>query len=80
MTDLCEHGLEKRNRMWDHMTAWAGPIGKCRCCTSDYGFIDSGSMTSMGSISIVHDRDLCSGCGGTSREIRTGSFQESSQS
>lgn len=71
MPDLCPHGEEKRNRMWDHMTAWAGPIGVCRCCTTQYGFIDSGVMTSSYSEITAHDRDLCTACGGKSRSIRT---------
>lgn len=47
MTELCEHGAEKRDRKWDGFPsgmAMAMPYGTCACCSSDFWYCDCSMM------------------------------------
>lgn len=64
----CPHGV---NLGHAHLRgAWAGPVGRCRCCLGRFGYSDSGSQSADGSSeSTTNDPTLCRTCGGSARKV-----------
>lgn len=60
----CEHGSEIESSQLSS-GGWSGGVGHCRCCRSNYGYINSATYGEEGCIqSKTYPSDLCQSCGG----------------
>jgi hypothetical protein len=62
---FCPHGVRLGTPM--RMDLWNGPVARCVCCFSMFGYIDHGSWSSDG---VSHGRywypkNKCGSCGGS---------------
>lgn len=62
-TMFCEHGATRNTPM--RVDLWNGPIARCGCCGTFFGYINTGSVGPDG----CHSRtwvpdDRCGSCGG----------------
>lgn len=65
---VCPHGV--KTGWWGKQTqSWMGPLSRCECCGSTFGYIDSGNMSGKHSWgSYWFPKLRCSKCGGYYKE------------
>lgn len=65
MDNVCKHGI-KLGHGNDHMTgiAMSAPWDHCKCCDSDFYYIDSATYSFDYNESRTHTAGLCFACGG----------------
>ena len=61
----CEHGVHAGGSTLP-TGGWNGPVGRCSCCLSHFGYLEHGSYGADGSGSskVWTPRDRCGSCGG----------------
>ena len=67
---FCPHGARLGGSNLPNGIPWNGPVGRCSCCFSVFGYIESGSFSAdRGSHGRYwYPKDKCGSCGGSYHE------------